>query len=84
MEGEQVNVDYGNWEKKAAESVTKKLESTREMPVQQVARTITLVLEILPFFFRSLGVLTVFRTEWTIAHRIEWRVEQNLDQWKNS
>ena len=45
MEGEQVNVDYGNWEKKAAESVTKKLESTREMPVQQVARTITLVLE---------------------------------------
>ena len=44
LEGEQVNVDYGNWEKKAAESVTKKLESTREMPVQQVARTITLVL----------------------------------------
>ena len=44
LEGEQVNVDYGNWEKKAAESVTKKLESTREMPVQQLARTITLVL----------------------------------------
>ena len=27
LEGEQVKVDCGNWEKKAVESVTKKLES---------------------------------------------------------